>query len=149
MGSRPEPVLTWWLGDTFLPGSRPGRPDISSSASPGPSANISRSVLSFTPSWLEDGAMLTCRAENTQLEGEGGAVQDSWRLAVHCECCTRRTAALTNLTAVAPIISLRLGLELGSDAIEEGKDVYFECRIKANPDIDKIGWTHNVKFHYN
>ena len=43
-----------------------------------------------------------------------------------------------------PIVSLRLGLELGTDAIEEGKDVYFECKIKANPDIYKISWTHNV-----
>ena len=45
-----------------------------------------------------------------------------------------------------PIVSLRLGLELGTDAIEEGKDVYFECKIKANPDIYKISWTHNVIF---
>ena len=45
-----------------------------------------------------------------------------------------------------PIVSLRLGLELGTDAIEEGKDVYFECKIKANPDIYKISWTHNVSF---
>ena len=45
-----------------------------------------------------------------------------------------------------PIVSLRLGLELGTDAIEEGKDVYFECKIKANPDIYKISWTHNVTF---
>ena len=45
-----------------------------------------------------------------------------------------------------PIVSLRLGLELGTDAIEEGKDVYFECKIEANPDIYKISWTHNVSF---
>ena len=45
-----------------------------------------------------------------------------------------------------PIVSLRLGLELGTDAIEEGKDVYFECKIKANPDIYKISWTHNVSY---
>ena len=45
-----------------------------------------------------------------------------------------------------PIVSLRLGLELGTDAIEEGKDVYFECKIKANPEIYKISWTHNVTF---
>ena len=41
-------------------------------------------------------------------------------------------------------MSLRLGLELGADAIEEGKDVYFECKIQANPDVYKISWTHNV-----
>ena len=41
-------------------------------------------------------------------------------------------------------MSLRLGLELGTDAIEEGKDVYFECKIQANPDVYKISWTHNV-----
>ena len=44
-----------------------------------------------------------------------------------------------------PIVSLRLGLELGTDAIDEGKDVYFECKIKANPEMYKIRWTHNVR----
>ena len=43
-------------------------------------------------------------------------------------------------------MSLRLGLELGSEAIEETKDVYFECKIKANPEIYKISWSHNVCF---
>ena len=55
-------------------------------------------------------------------------------------------SALTHLASDPPIVSLRLGLELGSEAIEEAKDVYFECKIKANPEIYKIGWTHNVGF---
>ena len=53
-------------------------------------------------------------------------------------------SALIHLASDPPIVSLRLGLELGSQAIEESKDVYFECKIKANPEIYKISWTHNV-----
>ena len=35
-------------------------------------------------------------------------------------------------------MSLRLGLQLGSEALDEGQDVYLECKIKANPEIYKI-----------
>ena len=56
---------------------------------------------------------------------------------------------LLSLLSDPPIVSLRLGLQLGSQAIEESKDVYFECKIKANPEIYKISWTHNVGFLVN
>ena len=45
----------------------------------------------------------------------------------------------------APIMSLRLGLQLGSEALDKGQDVYLECKIKANPEIYKIQWRHNVR----
>ena len=45
--------------------------------------NISKSVLTFRPRHEDDHKMLTCRAENTQMEE--GALQDSWRLTVHCK----------------------------------------------------------------
>ena len=45
--------------------------------------NISKSVLTFRPRHEDDQKMLTCRAENTQMEE--GALQDSWRLTVHCK----------------------------------------------------------------
>jgi len=117
-GSRPDPVITWWLGDTFLGHNNQVVEKI---------GNISKSVLKFTPKHQDDQKVLTCRAENTEIKD--GAIQDSWKLTVY----------------YPPIVSLRLGLELGSDAIDEGKDVYFECKIKANPEIYKIRWTHNGK----
>lgn len=34
-----------------------------------------------------------------------------------------------------PIVTLRLGSTLVVDDIKESDDVYFECDIKANPDV--------------
>ena len=46
--------------------------------------NISKSVLTLRPRHEDDQKVLTCRAENTEMEE--GALQDSWRLTVHCKC---------------------------------------------------------------
>jgi len=120
-GSRPEPTLTWWLGDQFLATERQ-RQDRE--------GNLTRSTLSLSPSYTDHDRVLTCRAENTAIPEESlvtRAIQDSWKLTVY----------------YPPIVSLRLGLELGSDALDEGQDVYLECKIKANPEIYKIQWSHN------
>ena len=29
--------------------------------------------------------------------------------------------------------------------IAEGNDVYFECKISANPEVYKVVWLHNVR----
>ena len=74
-GSRPDPVMTWWLGDTFV-----SHTDQLTSSKVG---NISKSILTFEPTHQDDGKILTCRAENTQIKD--GALQDSWKLSVYCE----------------------------------------------------------------
>lgn len=33
---------------------------------------------------------------------------------------------------------------MNPDDIEEGDDVYFECKVRANPDAYKVVWKHNV-----
>ena len=73
-GSRPDPIITWWLADTFIGTSS----HISHKV-----GNISKSVLTFTPQHHDDQKVLTCRAENTQIKD--GALQDSWKLTVYCE----------------------------------------------------------------
>ena len=73
-GSRPDPVITWWLGDTFLGHNNQVVEKI---------GNISKSVLKFTPKHLDDQKVLTCRAENTEIKD--GAIQDSWKLTVYCK----------------------------------------------------------------
>jgi len=45
--------------------------------------NQSVSVLSFVPGIDDDGKYLTCRAENTEINDS--ALEDRWRLNVHCE----------------------------------------------------------------
>lgn len=73
-GSRPEPVMTWWLGDTFLSHADHVTHKV---------GNITKSVLSLVPTHKEDQKMLTCRAENTKISD--GALQDSVKLTVYCQ----------------------------------------------------------------
>lgn len=50
----------------------------------------------------------------------------------------------TILIAVLPTIQLELGSNLNPEDIEEGDDVYFECKVQANPAAYKVIWKHNV-----
>lgn len=45
--------------------------------------NQSLSVLSYTPAVEDDGKFLTCRAENKFIENS--AIEERWRLVVHCK----------------------------------------------------------------
>ena len=45
---------------------------------------------------------------------------------------------------VSPSVELELGRNLNPDAITEGNDVYFECRIRSNPPPTRVIWTHEV-----
>ena len=44
----------------------------------------------------------------------------------------------------SPVIHLTLGRNVNSEDIEETDDVYFECKINANPSAYKVIWKHNV-----
>ena len=109
-GSRPEAVITWWLGTRqiqrlakhvsllgglFQEAQLAHKQSIRSLC---PSSfflsarlplqfsetgNQSLSVLTFTPTPEEDGKYLTCRAENPFMADSG--IEDKWRLVVHCE----------------------------------------------------------------
>lgn len=37
---------------------------------------------------------------------------------------------------------------MNPDDIEEGDDVYFECKVHANPNAYKVIWKHNVSDIY-
>ena len=50
--------------------------------------------------------------------------------------------------AVVPMLKLELGQNLNPDDIEEGDDVYFECKVHANPWAYKVVWKHNVSMSY-
>jgi len=49
-----------------------------------------------------------------------------------------------SVVAVVPMLKLELGLSLNPDDIEEGDDVYFMCKVHANPWAYKVVWKHNV-----
>lgn len=80
---RPDPIITWWLGDSFIGSAA----HISHKV-----GNITRSVLTLTPRHGDDQRLLTCRAENTQIQD--GALQDAWKLTVYCKCDSEITSVL-------------------------------------------------------
>ena len=45
-----------------------------------------------------------------------------------------------------PEVKLSLGSTLNPMEIKEGTDVYFECKIQANPKASKLAWVFNVSY---
>jgi len=88
--------------------------------------NQTLSILSFVPTIEDDGKYLTCRAENPVISDS--ALEDKWRLDVQYQ----------------PVVNLRMGETLNPDVIKEGDDVYFECKVRANPKLYKLAWFKNV-----
>ena len=83
------------------------------------------STIYMTPKAHDQGATITCRAENGEIHNS--ALEDHWRLKVHHK----------------PIVSLKFGASLDPTNIAEDNDVYFECRVISNPKAYKIVWLHN------
>ncbi|XP_069943893.1 protein turtle homolog A isoform X2 [Cherax quadricarinatus] len=50
------------------------------------------------------------------------------------------TTTITLHVLFAPLVKLELGANLGSLPITEGKDVYFECEVRANPPAREVIW---------
>ncbi|XP_037805193.1 nephrin-like isoform X1 [Penaeus monodon] len=115
-GSRPPAVLTWWRGSVRLPAA-------SDTTSHG--GNVSSSMVRFTPNASDDGRLLSCRAENRNVPT--AVIEDSWKLSVY----------------YTPTAEAVLGASLNPQNIREGDDVYFECRVTANPKAYKVLWKHN------
>lgn len=53
-----------------------------------------------------------------------------------------------NSLPVPPKVQLHLGSTLNAENIKEGDDVYFECKVRANPEHHKITWRHNVSHNH-
>ena len=43
-----------------------------------------------------------------------------------------------------PRVELLTGLGLSPDSVKEGSDMFFECRVEANPHVYKVTWLHEV-----
>ncbi|XP_049813620.1 nephrin-like [Schistocerca nitens] len=117
VGSRPPAAVSWWLDNTRL---------ITSTDQVSSDSNETLSTLSLTPSQGDNGRLLTCRAENSHVRA--GIQEHSVKLSVY----------------YAPTSELRLGQRMRPDDIKEGSDVYFECRVRANPPAYKVTWKFQV-----
>ncbi|XP_045120883.1 protein turtle-like [Portunus trituberculatus] len=123
-GSRPPANLTWWLNGDLV---------TSSSTQVLQEGNVSKSTYTFSPGRTQDGAHVTCRAENPVLRASG-AVEDTRRLGVY----------------FSPRLDLRVGRRLQLDNIKAGEDVYFECVIQANPRPHRVRWfLEGRELHHN
>lgn len=66
---------------------------------------------------------------------------------LHCQPCNGRVRAIFTRSFYlpdSPTVALDFGASLDPTNIADGNDVYFECKISANPDVYKVVWLHNV-----
>ncbi|XP_075221992.1 nephrin-like, partial [Lycorma delicatula] len=116
IGSRPPAKVSWWID---------GRKLEHFNETVSQDDNVTISILKFTPTLQDHEKTLTCRAENPRVNA--GVEEDFWKLNV----------------MFLPVLRLELGSKMNPDDIEEGDDVYFECKIHANPAAYKVLWKHN------
>lgn len=50
------------------------------------------------------------------------------------------------LSTDMPESTIHLGAKMNPNDIEEGDDVYFGCKVDANPPAYKVVWEHNVSY---
>ncbi|KAK8402382.1 hypothetical protein O3P69_000656 [Scylla paramamosain] len=116
-GSRPSAIISWWKGGTTA------LKDAVMTTSP--DSNVTTSILKYRAEMTDSGKYLTCRAVNQHIPQS--AREDGLRLNVYYK----------------PVVTLQMGSNLDPENIKEGDDVYFECHINANPDVQKVLWYHN------
>lgn len=116
-GSRPPAIITWWLDNQKMTGnwSKPGLRE----------ANETESLLQWIPSKEHNGKVLACRAENPNFNHS--YIERKLTLDVY----------------YMPEAAIHLGAEINPNDIEEGDDVYFRCKVYANPPAYKVVWEHN------
>ncbi|XP_055377463.1 uncharacterized protein LOC129609527 isoform X2 [Condylostylus longicornis] len=115
IGSRPPAKITWWMDNTELLATQKVSED----------GNISISTLTLTPTRQDNEKELKCRATNELVKH--GIRENIMKLNVF----------------FIPTLQLDLGSNLNPEDIEEGDDVYFECKVHANPAAYKVVWKHN------
>ncbi|XP_029173199.1 nephrin-like isoform X1 [Nylanderia fulva] len=115
-GSHPRARITWIEGnETFRNGKTMENEN----------ASVVLSTLIFSPVPDDHGKILKCRGENPALTD--AYLEDFFKLNV----------------VFPPKVQLHLGSTLNAENIKEGDDVYFECKVRANPEHHKITWRHN------
>ncbi|XP_055634934.1 hemicentin-1 isoform X2 [Toxorhynchites rutilus septentrionalis] len=115
-GSRPPAKITWW---------KDGEQLTATNQTTSEDGNSTLSSLSFTPTREDHGKTLTCRTTNELVKR--GMKEISTKLNVF----------------YLPTLKLELGTNMNPEDIEEGDDVYFECKVNANPSAYKVVWKHN------
>ncbi|CAN7938383.1 unnamed protein product, partial [Ixodes hexagonus] len=116
LGSRPSAVVTWWLGTNQM------EPFFLEESSDG---SDTFSVLIITPTVEDDEQVVRCLATHSRIQDVG--LEETWKLDVR----------------YPPSVTLQLGKGLREPVIEEGRDLYFECVVRANPAASLVRWFHD------
>ncbi|XP_064078282.1 LOW QUALITY PROTEIN: nephrin-like [Macrobrachium nipponense] len=116
-GSRPPAVISWWKG-----GTQPLKDAVMTTS---PDSNVTTSILKYKAEMTDSGKYLTCRAENAFIAQSSR--EDGIKLNIFYK----------------PVVTLQMGSNLDPETIKEGDDVYFECHINANPEVQQVLWYHN------
>ncbi|KAF3429254.1 hypothetical protein E2986_00747 [Frieseomelitta varia] len=140
-GSHPRARITWLEGNAVYHNGK---------VIDGGNASVVLSTLRFSPVPDNHAKILKCRGENPKLPD--AYLEDFFQLNVVCEY-TLSFSKIPSLDimnsvryfslAVPPKVQLHLGSTLNAEKIKEGDDVYFECKVRANPEHHKITWRHN------
>ncbi|KAK0081257.1 hypothetical protein PV325_012504 [Microctonus aethiopoides] len=134
VGSRPPANLSWYMEGKLLTNytqkeneekKKAKQIGINVEMKVSEDGNMTTSTLTFEPTREDHDKIITCRAENPNIKG--GVEEGTWKLNVF----------------FVPKIRLELGSKMNPDDIEEGDDVYFECKVRANPAAYKVIWQHN------
>ncbi|CAD1469492.1 unnamed protein product [Heterotrigona itama] len=115
-GSHPRARITWLKGNAVYHNGQ---------VIDGGNASVVLSTLRFSPIPDDHAKILKCRGENPELSD--AYLEDFFQLNV----------------VFPPKVQLHLGNTLNAEKIKEGDDVYFECKVRANPEHHKITWRHN------
>ncbi|XP_023321524.1 Down syndrome cell adhesion molecule-like protein 1 homolog [Eurytemora carolleeae] len=115
-GSRPPPVVTWYLDNIRLEGS------LETFSSDG---NSTESSLSLNPTLQYNTRTLSCHVSNPAIPHS-----------------TIKAETVLNIL-YPPNVELNLGRSISSSAIYEGGDVYFDCKIGSNPAPTYVSWFLN------
>ncbi|XP_012276028.1 hemicentin-2 [Orussus abietinus] len=118
MGSHPRARIYWLEGNTLF---RNGNVQVKE----GGNYSTVLSTLIFSPYAEDNSKILKCRGENLALSN--AFLEDLYQLNV----------------VFPPKVQLHLGSTLNAENIKESDDVYFECKVRANPEHHKITWKHN------
>ncbi|XP_068208272.1 protein turtle homolog B-like isoform X2 [Palaemon carinicauda] len=116
-GSRPPAVISWWKG-----GTQALKEAVMTTS---PDSNVTTSILKYKAEMTDSGKYLTCRAENPFISQSSR--EDGIKLNIFYK----------------PVVTLQMGSNLDPETIKEGDDVYFECHINANPEVQQVVWYHN------
>ncbi|XP_065222529.1 synaptogenesis protein syg-2-like isoform X2 [Planococcus citri] len=123
-GSRPPAIITWWSGDSLL--------NYTQSYLNSSETTVTIHTITFEPKPRHNNMPIKCLAVNPKTYNF--TREDSFKLNI----------------VYPPMVMLQLGNKLDSNHIKESDDVYFECKIQANPPEYKITWFHdNTQINQN